>query len=129
MDEGGAAERGADEGGDEADVGEVGAAEVGVVEDEDIALGGVGELVDDGLGGERHGADEDGEAGLALDEGVTGGAVVEAMAGVVGFGDGGVEGGAEEGGVHFVGDLFEPAFEDRQGDAVHSCSRASLIVA
>ena len=116
----------ADVGADEADVGQVGPAEVGVVEDEHVAVRGVGELVDDGLGGERHDADEDGKAGAALDEGCAGGCLVDAVAGVVGFGDGGIEGGAEEGRVHLVGDGFEASLEDGEGHGVHQAGTTRM---
>ena len=94
------------------------AAEIGVVEDEDVAIDRVGELVDHRLGGERHDADEDRQARTCPAPGWRRWRVVEAVAGVVRLGDGRVERGAEQGRVHFVGDLFEPALEHRKRDRI-----------
>ena len=44
--------------------------------------------------------------------------VIEAVAGVAGLGDDGVEGGAIERRVHLVGDLLEPAFQHGQRDGI-----------
>ena len=102
------------------------AARVGIVEDENIAVCNIGEFVDHRLGGERHNSDEDRQAGLALHQRLAGFSVVQPVAGVVRLGDGGVEGGAEQRGVHLVSQFFQPALQHRERDRIHrhqlSCS-------
>ena len=112
----------------EAEIVEVGAAGIGVVEQEDVA--GLGAAVachlgDDGAHRESHGADEDRQARGALDERVAGGGVVQAVTGVAGFGDDRVERGAIQRRVHLVGDLGEPAVEDGEGDGIDHVAGAA----
>src|SRR5215204_821734 len=96
---------------------------VRIVEEEGVAGGEPAiapDLVDHRLDGERHGADEDRQALCPLDERRPARRMVDAVAGVARFGNDRVEGRAVERRVHLVGDLLEPALEDRQGDGVES---------
>ena len=110
----------APEGGCEADVHQVGAAEVGVVDDVDVAglgrqgLAG-GDALDDVAGRELHGADEDRKPAGSLGDqrAVAGG--VDAVGAVVGLGDDRREGGAGEGEVHLVADLLQAGLDRRRG--------------
>ena len=99
---------------------QVRAAQMRVVEDENIAvLRGVAELVDHGLYREGHDAHKDRQPRFALHQRVAGFGVVQAVAGVVRLGDDGVEGRAKQRRVHFVGDLLHPAREDGECDRVN----------
>ena len=96
---------------------------VRIVEQEGVAGGEPAvapDLVDHRLDRERHGADEDRQALGPLDERRAARRMVDAVAGIAGFGDDRVEGRAVERRVHLVGDLLEPALEDRQRDGVES---------
>ena len=100
---------------------EVRAAVVGIVEQ--VGVAGVEtavarDLVDHGLHRERHGADEDRQAGRALHQRRAGLGVVEAVAGVVRLGDDRIERRAVERRVHLVGDLDQAAVEHRKRDRI-----------
>ena len=105
---------------DQLDVVEMGGADIGVVEQVDVAVLrpaiGVGAL-DRGLGGVAHRADEDRQPllahrhGLAVD-------VIDAVAAVPGLGDHRAEGGAKQRRVHLVDELFQPAADDGEGDGI-----------
>ena len=100
---------------------EVRAAPVGVIEDPDVAVSRAAagrSRLDGEFDGARHGSREDRQAGGALDQGRPGGGVVDAMGGVVGLGNDGVEGRAEQGGVHLVHELLEPPLENGQRDGI-----------
>jgi hypothetical protein len=100
---------------------EVGAAGIGIVEQEGVAFGEPAvllNLVDDGPDREGHRADKDRQALRALHEGVARRRVIDAVAGVPRFGDDRVEGRAVERRVHLVRDAFEPSFQDRERDRV-----------
>ncbi len=122
---------------DEAEIVEMRAAVIGVVEQESVAglqVVAAGrrvarDLVDHGLHREGHGADEDRQAGRTLHERRAGLGVIEAVAGVARFGDDRIEGGAIKRRVHLVGDLFEPAFQHRERDGIEGRSLALLLVA
>jgi hypothetical protein len=97
----------------ELEVVQVGTAVIGIVEDEhisirEIALG----LVDHGLDGKRHGANEDRQAALSLHQRFSIVFVIQPVSGVVRLGDDGIEGRAEQGGVHLVCNLFKPTVEN-----------------
>ena len=114
----------------QAEIVEVRAAVVGVVEE--IGVAGVEvavarDLVDHGLDRERHGADEDRQAGRALHQGRAGLGVIEAVAGVVRLGDDRIERRAVERRVHLVGDLDEAAVEHRKRDRVERGHRRALV--
>ena len=81
----------------------------------------LGRLVDHGLHGKGHHAHEDRQARLALHQRVAADGMIEAVAGIMRLGDDRVEGGAEQGRVHLVGDLFHPARQNGQGDRVDIC--------
>ena len=83
------------------------------------------DLVDHGLHGERHRADEDRQAGRALHQRRAGLGVIEAVAGVVRLGDDRIEGGAVERRVHLVGDLDETAVEHRERDGIERGHRGA----
>ena len=98
------------------------AAIIGVVENEDVALAGRPVLV--GMRnhcphGKSHGADENWQAQLALDQRVACPRIVKTMAGIVRFGDDRVESRLEQGRVHLIGDLLETPLQDRQQDGIH----------
>ena len=110
----------------QAEVVEVRAAVVGIVEQIGVARlepAVARDLVDHGLDGERHGADEDRQAGRALHQGRAGLGVVEAVAGVVRLGDDRIERRAVERRVHLVGDLDETAVEHRERDRIERAHR------
>ena len=101
----------------------MGAAEVGVVDDVDVAgVGGeglaLGDALDEDAGRELHGADEDRKSAESLgnQRAVEGG--VDAVGAVVGLGDHRREGGAGEGEVHLVADLLQAGLDDAEGDRV-----------
>ena len=109
---------------------QMGAAFIGVVEQVGIALlqpAALGHLVDHRLDGERHGADENRQAVGALHQRVAGAGVIQAVAGVAGFGDDRVEGRAIEGGVHLIGDLLQPPLQDGERNRIdhQACSLPS----
>ena len=81
-----------------------------------------GGFVDDGFHGESHDPHENRQTRFSLDQRFTVPGVVKTVARVVRFGNDGAEGGTEQGRVHFVGDLFESAFQNRQ------CYRVQLRV-
>ena len=104
------------------------AAVIGVVEQEGVAglePAVTGDFVDHRLDRERHGADEDRQACRSLHQRRAGFGMVEAVAGVARLGDDRIESGAVERRVHFVGDLLEPALEDRQRDGIERAHRAA----
>ena len=83
--------------------------------------GGVGvDLVDDGLHGERHGADEYRQPFATLHQGGAGLGMIEAVAGIARLRDDRIERGAVQRRVHLVDDLLEPALEDREGDGIET---------
>ncbi len=113
---------------DQPEVGKVGAAVIRIVEDPDVALVDAAllrGLVDDRLHGKGHDADEDRQAGFTLHQGLAGVRIVDAVGGVMGLGDDRVEGGAEQGRVHFVGDLFQTALQDCERDRIYCHQSAS----
>ena len=108
---------GIEDGGDDGDVGKVGAAVVGVVEGEDVAgAEGVLAAAQYGAHGVAHGAEVDGDVGCVGDEmalGVEEGAgEVEALLDVNGVG------GVDEGGAHLLGDGHEEVVEYFEHDGV-----------
>ncbi|MNI59392.1 hypothetical protein D3C73_1145510 [compost metagenome] len=97
------------------------AAFVGVVEEPDVAIHhatALGGHLGGRLHGKGHRAHKDRQAGFALDQGGAGGRVVHAVAGVVGLGNDGVERAAVQRRVHLIGNLFQTALQDRQGDGI-----------
>ena len=107
--------RGGEDGGDEGDVVEVGAAEVGVVEDDDVARGEVEALEGGGDGG-GHGAEVDGDVGGLGDHVAVG--VKEGAGEVLALLDVGGEAGAAEGDAHLLGHGGEEVLEDLEGYGV-----------
>ena len=107
---------GGEDGGDEGDVVEVGAAEVGVVEGDDVA-GGEVEAVEGGFDGGGHGAEVDGDVGGLGDH--TAFRVKEGAGVVLALFDVGGEAGAAKGDAHFLGHGGEEVFEDLEGDGVY----------
>ena len=117
------------EGQREAHVHQVRAAEVGIVDDVDVAgLGRAGlALADQADQLARrilHGADEHRQAQLALADQRAGRPVVDARRAVVGLGDDGREGRAREGDVHLVADLAERGLDHGQRDGVDGAHAA-----
>ena len=114
------------DGADDGDVGEVAAAEIGVVEDEEVSfVDVVAEVVADGGAGDGEGADVHGDA-LALGDELAvavedGGG--EVAAGVEDLG----HGGAEHGLGHFLGDGLQAVLDDGEGDGV-SVGRSEVSV-
>ena len=105
----------------QAEVVEMRAAVVGVVEQIGVARlqpAVARDLVDHGLDRERHGADEDRQAGRALHQRRAGFGVIEPVAGVVRLGDDRIERRAEQRRVHLVGDLHQTAVEHRKRDGI-----------
>ena len=115
----------------QAEIVEVGAAVVGIVEQIGVAGGEIAvarDLVDHRLDRERHGADEDRQAGGALHQRRAGLGVIEAVAGVVRLGDDRIERRAVERRVHLVGDLDEAAVEHRKRDRIERVTGVRLVV-
>ena len=113
---------GQEDGGDQGDVGEMGAAAEGIVEDDDVAGLHAGDVVNGGADGHRHGAEMDGEM-IALGDGaayriVDRAGVVEALFNVR------AEAGAAEGDAHLFGDRDEDGFEDFEFDRVEDHGRS-----
>ena len=107
----------------EAHVHQVRAAEVGVVDDVDVAgrrrAGlALADQADQLGGGVLHGADEHRQAQLALADQRAGVAVVDARGAVVGLGDHRREGGAREGEVHLVADLLQARLDHGKGERI-----------
>ncbi len=103
-------------------VAQVRAADMGIVEDIDVTVLQIpigGGFLDHRLHGKGHHPDKDRQAGLALHQGIPRHGMIETMTGVMRFGDDGVEGGAEQGRVHFVGDLFHPTRQDGKRDRIN----------
>ena len=103
------------DGGDEGDVVEVGAAKVGVVEDDDVAGVEVEALEGSGDGG-GHGAEVDGDVGGLGDHVAVG--VKEGAGEVLALLDVGGEAGAAEGDAHLLGHGGEEVLEDLKGYGV-----------
>ena len=115
------------EGQREAHVHQVRAAEVGIVDDVDVAgLGRAGlalaDQADDLARRILHGADEHRQPELALADQRAGLLVVDAGRAVVGLGDHRREGRAREGDVHLVADLAEAGLDHRQRDGIDARS-------
>ena len=109
-----------EDGGDAGDVGQMGPAPVGVVEDDQVALL-KGHGPERRLDGEGHGAQVDGDV-RALGQRLAG--AVEAGAGkVLPLLDVGGEGGAAEDGGHFFGDGDEDVLKKLQLDGVNFLHR------
>ena len=102
----------------EAHVHQVGAAEVGVVDGEDVALAHGGLGGDQVLGGELHRADEDRQPQLALGDQLAVLLGVDAVRTVEALRDDRAESRADEGEVHFVADLLQAALHHAEGDGV-----------
>ena len=107
-----------EEGHGEAHVHQVGAAEVGVVDGEDVALADGGLRGDQVLGGELHGADEDRQPQLALRDQLAVLLRIDAVGAVEPFRDDRAEGRAHEGEVHLVAHLLQAALHHAEGDGV-----------
>ncbi len=109
----------------EAHIHQVGAAQIGIVDDVDVAGRGLGgpALADhlDQRGGRiLHGADEDRQAPGALRDQRAVLRRIDPVRAVVRLGDHRREGGAREGQVHLVADLLQAGLDDRQGDRVEA---------
>ena len=108
------------------DVVEMGAAVVWVVEEKCVAgreIAVACDFVDHRLDRERHGADEDRQAGRSLHQGRAGFGMIEAVAGVVRLGNDRIERRAIERRVHLVGDLDETTVEHRERDRIEQGHR------
>ncbi len=105
---------------DKSHVGQMRSADMGVVEDPDVAVGNVAlaRLLDHGRHAIGHDAHEDRQARFALHQRRARLGVVDPVGGVVRLGDDRVEGRAEERRVHLVGDLLHPARENRKRDRI-----------
>ena len=108
--------RGGEDGGDEGDVVEVGAAEVGVVEGDDVA-GVELEALEGGGDGSGHGAEVDGDVGGLRDHVAVW--VKEGAGVVLALLDVGGEAGAAKGDAHLLGDGGEEVLEDLEGYGVY----------
>ena len=96
-------------------------ARIGIVEDPQIAILGTAigfRLCDTGLHRERHHTDKDRQAFLALDQRVARPRFVDAVRRIARLGNDGAERGAEQRHVHFVGNLFQPAFDNGEGNRI-----------
>ena len=109
-------ERIGEDGCDEGDVVEVGAAEVGVVEGDDVA-GSEVEALEGGGDGGGHGAEVDGDVGGLRDHVALG--VKEGAGVVLALLDVGGEAGAAKGDAHLLGDGGEEVLEDLEGYGVY----------
>ena len=99
------------------------AAEIGIVDDEDVAridLAGIVALhaLDHRPGRELHGADEHRQAELALGDQRAVGGVIDAVGTVHALRDHRREGRAHEGEIHLVADLDQAVLDDGQGDGI-----------
>ena len=104
------------------EIGQMCAAVIGVVEDEDVSVGHTAIALhpfNHRLHGERHHPDEDRQAGLALNKGFTRFRIVNTVAGVMRLGDDRVESGPEQGRVHFIGNLFQSPFQNGKRNRIH----------
>ena len=87
---------------------------------EDISVAGIQrgigrvDAIDNQFNGERHGANENWQTTLALDQGLPGLGMVEAMAGVMSFRNDWIKCGPEERRIHLVRDLFKTPLENRK---------------
>ena len=107
----------------EAHVHQMGATEIGIVDDEHVAridLAGIVALhpLDHRLGRELHGAHEYRQAELALGDQRTVGGIVDAVRAVHALGDNRREGGAHKGKIHLVADLDQAVLDDGQRDGI-----------
>ena len=100
------------------DVHQVGAAEVGVVDQHDVAGLQVVARLDHGLRGRLHDAEEDRQPELALRDDLAGLGIVDAVGAVVGLRDHRRERGALVHQVHLARDLLEAALDHRERDRV-----------
>ena len=96
----------------------MGAAEIGIVDDDNVARLKVMAALDHRLGGELHDADEDRQAHLALGDDLAGVAMIDAVGAVEGFGDDRRERGLLVHQVHFARDLAQAVLDDREGDGI-----------
>ena len=116
---------------DQAEIIEMRAALIGVVEQEGVARlqpRAIRDATDHRLHGEGHGADEDRQALRALHQRGTRFGMIQAVAGVARFRDDGVERAAVERRVHLIRDLLQPPLQDGEGDGVQTSHRASSPV-
>ena len=104
----------------------MGAAEVGIVADVDVARLQIAGALDEGPGRVLHGADENRQAKLALGDQRPVIAMVDAVGPVHRLGDHRAEGRALEGQVHFVADLVQTVLHHGQGDMVQCLRHGSL---
>ena len=102
----------------EAHVHQVGAAEVGVVDGEDVALAHGGLGGDQVLGRELHRADEDRQPQLALGDELAVLPGIDAVGAVEALRDDRAEGRADEGEVHLVADLLQAALHHAESDGI-----------
>ena len=107
-----------EEGQRETHVHQVGAAEVRVVDREDVALAHRGPGGDQVLGRELHGADEDRQTQLALRDQLAVLLGVDAVGAIQPLRDDRAEGRADEGEVHLVADLLQAALHHAEGDGI-----------
>ena len=111
----------------ELDVHEVRAAEVGVVDGEDVAgLHRLGAR-DHRLRRLLHGAHEDRQAEIALGDELAGIAVIDAVGAILALGDDGAEGRPHEREVHLVADLLEAVLDHAEGDRVDRICRHGCL--
>ena len=97
---------------------QMGAAEIGIVDDDNVARLKVVAALDHRLGGELHDADEDRQAQLALGDDLAGVAMVDAVGAVEGLGDDRRERGLLVHQVHLARDLAQAVLDDREGDRI-----------
>ena len=107
----------------------MGAAGIGIVDEEDVALVDVVAVdgAQDGLSGELHDADEERQSPASLGDDLAVVGLIDAVGEVVGLGDHRREGGPLHGQVHLFGDLFESAAHDRQGQGIDAHGDPSMI--
>src|SRR5882757_2473333 len=103
---------------DELHIHQVGAAQIRVVDDEDVAFAEIGGAIDHGLRRELHRPDENRQSQLALSDQFAGVACIDSVRPVEAFGNDGAERRANEGQVHFIADLLQAVLNDRERDRI-----------
>ena len=96
----------------------MGAAAVGIVDEEDVALHHLALGLDDRARGELHDAHEDRQTELALGDDVARVAIVDAVRAIEALGDDRREGRALERQIHLAGHLLQAVLHDDQRDGI-----------
>ena len=105
---------------DETDIHQVGAAQVRIIDNEEIAIFQVFGPFDDTLCTELHGADKHRKPQFPLGNQFPAVLFVNPVRTVQGLGNDRTESGADKGQVHLIADLLQSALNDSEGDRVKS---------